>query len=181
MKKVLFIAKFCCIFGLLLSIFGCAVSPRSECEISEADAKRILGVSVLPIDKTDPLFSGTENDPNVRGCGYVSKEDKDIRVTSMVWGEVKYENSQKAQETLADYKNMPKSDYARSSSMDNISGLGDEAILSQQEEPDRKSIIIKVRKAETLMTLMVAKQSSSAIPVEEVKSLAKQIAGRTLD
>ena len=75
MNKLIKGAKLLFVIGLVLTTLNCGFAPKSECELSEADGRNILGMNVVSIDKNNAAFGGAAaNNKNFRACGYVSKE-----------------------------------------------------------------------------------------------------------
>jgi len=179
MNKLFIYTKLCAVFYLIFAVTNCGFLPKSECELSESDGKNILGVNVVAIDKNNPVFgdSGAAKDKNLRACGYVPKEPSERG--NLYWMQTKSEDAREAErlygiitEKLADAGNY---------SVEAIPDLGEEAKLSRFEDEDSKKVEIAVRKGKDVILITISKPSEREIPVEEVKSLARRIAGKITD
>ncbi|MEP7038731.1 MAG: hypothetical protein ABI891_10325, partial [Acidobacteriota bacterium] len=163
--------------GLILTTLNCGFAPKSECELTETDGKSILGIAVVPVDKSDEFFGEADNDKNFRGCGYVAKYKADRG--NVYWTETKSADLQQAKRfyNLAIEKLPDADDY----SVEEITGIGEQAALSRFQHADAKKMEITVRRGRTVFSILISKPSASEIPVEQVKSLAERIAAKTTD
>ena len=66
-------------------------------------------------------------------------------------------------------------------SVEQIAKLGDEARLVRYETADSKHLNLTVRKGKSVFLITVSKLSAGEIPIEQVKSLAARIDGKTND
>lgn len=177
MSKRINSAKLFFVFGLILTTLNCGFAPESECELTEADCKSILGMNVKAIDENDAAFGGAANSKNVRACGYVFK--KPTKSGYLYWVQGKSEDEQEAKRMFEMSGN--KSPEASNYSAEEIPRLGDEARLIRYETANSKELKFYVRKGKSVSLITVSKTSASEIPVEQVKSLAERIAAKTTD
>ena len=178
MNKLINGAKLCFAIGLILTTLDCGFISKSECELTETDGRNILGMNVVSIDKNDAAFgsSATVN-KDFRACGYVSKEPTERGY--LYWAQGKSADEQEAKR-LFEMSGKISSDKT-GFSVENAARLGDEAGLIRYEDSDSKHLDISVRKGKSIFLITVSKPSASGIPVEQVKSLAERIDGKTTD
>ena len=177
MNKLFVFAKLCAAFCLIFTVADCGFLKKSDCELSEADGKNILGINVIAVDQTDEFFSGSDTDKNSRGCGYVAKYKTERG--NLYWTETRSGDLQQAKRfyNLATEK-MPDADDF---SVEEIAGIGEAAKLSRFQNQNAKKMELTVRKGKTVFSLLISKPAENEIPVEEVKSLAARIAVKISD
>ncbi len=152
--------------------FSCKVAPKNTCEISEEDAKVFLGNGKLfSSGKSKSPVEEGKNMPNVRGCSLAA--DEHIDIPSLRWTDFEGKNEQEAQEHFKRMK-------GTSSSKTDISGIGDEAYLTQDEDSGKKNSLT-VRKGKNVFLVIAHLENSSEKSVENLKTLAKKIADKTSD
>jgi hypothetical protein len=156
------------IIGLFLMTFGCKFLPTLDCEVSEADAKIILGSPVVfPFNRYDSRLQipdDRRNSPYLKACGYATEKNKDFPF--LHWYNTEFDNVQKAQEFFNGNfrENPPKraSDHLNFS-YDAVSGIGDEGFLEKEEFEGNQNTNL------------------SDNSVDEIKTLARKIADKISD
>ena len=152
--------------------FNCKFTPKNACEISEEDAKVFLGsVKLFPSDKSKLPIEEGKNSPNVRGCSYAL--DEHIDVPSLRWTNFEFKDEQETQKNFNRVK-------GTTSSKTDISGIGNEAYLIQDENSGKK-ISLTARKDRNVFMVIAHLENASEKSVENVKTLAKKIADKTRD
>ena len=160
---------------LVLFCFSCKVTPKNDCEISDEDAKLFLGnVKLFTSDKSKLPIEEGKNSPNIRGCIFATDEQLDI--PSLRWTNIEFHNEQQSQENFARVKETTGKDYSKIE----ISGIGNEAYLTQGEETGKK-ISLTVRKGRNVFLVIAILEHPSEKSIENVKTLAKKIANKTSD
>lgn len=177
MKKLFVSVKLCAAFCFVSSVADCSFLQKSDCELSESDGKNILGITVLAVDRTDEFFGENADDKNFRGCGYVAKYKSDRG--SLYWTETGSDDLRQAKRfyNLATER-LPDTDNY---SVEEITGIGEQAQLSRFRNNAAKKMELTVRKGKTVFSLLISKPSENEIPAEVVKSLAARIAEKTKD
>lgn len=155
--------------GLLLCTFSCGLMPKNACEISAADAEKILGSSkLIASDKSALPVEEGKNIPNVRACGYATDEHLDI--PSLHWTNIEFKSEQEAKETYTQ--------VAANTKKTDVSGIADQSYLTEEGDAGRK-ISIAARKGKNVFLVIAHLTNSSEKSIEDMKTLAKKIADKT--
>ncbi|HEY0429465.1 MAG TPA: hypothetical protein VGC76_16925 [Pyrinomonadaceae bacterium] len=182
MKNLFYLSAFCLVVSLLLNS-GCRPAPKNSCEISRADAEKVLGTSISPIEKNAPQLGlkGTEaeNAWQMRACGFVSENAKND-LPYLYWYGREFDDGEEAQQFFEEkFKKDPRTKQNRI--FESIPGIGDEAILYQEEWSNKRETSIIVKKGRNIFYLIKGVDPYKGIPSDEIKALAKKISLNTID
>ena len=159
--------------GLLLCSFSCGLMPKNACEISAADAEKILGSSkLIASDKSALPVEEGKNIPNVRACGYATDEHLDI--PSLRWFNVEFKSEQEAKENYTRGSAITKANVSKT----DVAGIADQSYLTEEDDAGRK-ISIAARKGKNVFLVIAHLTNSSEKSIEDMKTLAKKIADKT--
>jgi len=161
--------------GLLLCSFSCGLMPKNACEISAADAEKILGSSkLIARDKSALPVEEGKNIPNVRACGYATDEHLDI--PSLRWTNIEFKSEQEAKENYTRVSAITKANVSKT----DVAGIADQSYLTEEDDAGRK-ISIAARKGKNVFMVIAHLTNSPEKSVADLKTLAKKIADKTSD
>ena len=159
--------------ALLLCTFSCGLAPKNACEISAADAEKILGSSkVVAGDKSALPAEEGKNSPNVRGCRYATAEQFDV--PSLRWVNFEFNSEREAKEN---YTRVSANTAANVSRTD-VAGIADQSYLTEENDAGKK-ISIAARKGKNVFLVIAHLTNSSEQSAADLKTLAKKIADKT--
>ena len=159
--------------GLLLGSFSCGLMPKNACEISAADAEKILGSAKLMAgDKSALPAEEGRNIPNVRGCSYAT--DEHIQISSLRWTNIEFGSEGEAVENYTRVSAITRENVRKT----DIPGIADQSYLTEEDDSGRK-ISIAARKGKNILMVIAHLTNSSEKSVENLKTLAKKIADKT--